>query len=198
MAEIEALAVAMEVVQALAELGVEYLVGGSLASSVHGIPRASQDADLVVDLRPEHVAPLVAKLRAAFYIDDERARDAVRRRTSFNVIHLGTMFKIDLFVLKDEPLAREEMRRRQRLDLPSGTLEIASPEDTILQKLLWYRLGSGVSERHWRDALGILKVKRGTLDLEYLRHWAEQMAIGDLLEEALSESGIAPSAGTTD
>lgn len=190
MAELEALVVATRVVRALEDLGVSYLVGGSLASSVHGIPRASEDADLVADLRPEHIAPLVAKLRPEFYVDEERASTAVQRRASFNVIHLQTMFKVDLFVLKDEPFAREEMRRRQRLELPSGTLEVASAEDTILQKLLWYRLGSGVSERQWRDVLGILKVKRGRLDLGYLRLWADEMDLQDLLDQALTSASL--------
>lgn len=193
MADFEALAVTAEVARALEQLGVPYFIGGSLASSFHGIPRASQDADLVADLRAEHVARFVERLSGRFYVDNERVHDAIRRRASFNLIHLASLFKIDVFVLKDEPLAHEELRRRQRIELPGGPLDIASPEDTILQKLLWYRLGSEVSERQWQDVLGVLKVKRGRLDLDYLRQWARRVGIEDLLDAALSAA--APPAG---
>jgi hypothetical protein len=151
--ELEALAVTTRVARALEELGVAYFVGGSLASSFHGIPRASQDADLVADLRAEHVGPLTELLHGEFYIDDERVRDAIRRRASFNVIHLQTLFKVDVFVL-------------------------------------WYRLGSGVSERQWSDVLGVLKVKRERLDLDYVRRWAEHLGVVDLLDQALLEAGF--------
>jgi len=187
----EPLRITLEVARVLEELGVPYLLGGSLASSLHGIPRSTQDADLVASLAAHHVAPLVSRLRESFYVDDERARDAVRRRGSFNVIHLGTMTKVDIFVLKDRPFAHEEMARRQLISLPEGegaSLFVATAEDTILQKLAWSLLGGGVSERQWSDVLGVLKVRRGTLDLVYLRHWAAEVGVEELLRKALAES----------
>jgi hypothetical protein len=190
----ETLQVSREVTEVLERLGVPYLLAGSLASSVHGIPRSTQDADLVAALEDRHVGPLVAALAGAFYIDEERARDAVRRRASFNVIHLGTMLKVDLFVLTDDPLARQEMARRQLFELIPGSsaLPVATAEDTVLQKLHWYRRGGGVSDRQWTDILGVLKVQRGRLDLAYLQQGATHLEVEDLLDRVLVEAGIAP------
>jgi hypothetical protein len=190
MAEAEEFAAVLRMARALDELGVPYFVGGSFASSHHGLPRSTQDADVVADLREEHVGPLLERLRGEFYVDDERARDAVARRASFNVIHLATMFKVDLFVLADEPHAREELARRQPLALAPGTLAVASAEDTLLHKLRWYRLGGGASERQWGDALGILKVQGRLLDRAYLDRWAADLGVADLLARAFAEAGI--------
>ena len=189
MAAPEALEVTLRVARALDELGVPYFVAGSLASSYHGIPRASQDADLVLDLAADRVGDLVARLRDEFYIDDERAREAVDRRASFNVIHLPTMFKVDLFVLGDDPHAREELARRRPLQVETGTLQLATAEDTLLQKLAWYRLGGGASDHQWQDALGILKVQADALDLPYLHRGADALGVADLLARALGEAG---------
>lgn len=189
----DAVRIGLEVADIFERLGVEYLIGGSLASSFHGLPRSTYDADLVANLKRAHVPLLVAALEGSFYIDAERARQAVAQRSSFNVIHNPTAFKIDIFVLKDEPFAREEMRRRQRvvLDEDSGrTVDLASAEDTVLQKLAWYQLGGRVSERQWTDILNVLKVQRGRLDHGYLQRWAERLEVEDLLDEALRKAGI--------
>lgn len=186
----EALRVCLDVARALDELGVPYLVGGSIASSLHGVPRSTQDADLVADLREEHVPAFVASLEGRFYVDEERVRHAVRRRSSFNVIELSTLFKIDLFLLGDEPMARQEMARRERVALPGGgELEVASAEDTILQKLRWYHLGGSVSDRQWRDVLNVLEVQGERLDRAYLTQGAEELGLSALLERALGEAG---------
>ena len=193
MFDLEALRASLKVIRALEELDVPYLVGGSLASSFHGTPRSTNDADLVADLRRAHVPLLAAALEAEFYLDRGRIRDAVRRRSSFNVIYLETMFKVDIFVLKDDPLAREEMRRRQRVvvDEESGrAIDVASPEDTVLQKIAWYRLGGSASQRQWDDILGVLKVQRHDLDREYLERWAVHLEVQDLLRQALEDAGI--------
>jgi hypothetical protein len=189
----EAFEVVLEVTRVLEELDVPYIVGGSLASSVHGIPRSTQDADLVADLRPHHVPSFLGKIEGIFYVSPERAEAAVHRRTSFNLIHLKTMIKVDLFVFADTPLARQEMMRRQILPIPGESglrLPIASPEDTILQKLLWYRKGGEVSERQWNDILGVIKVQRKALDMSYLKEWAERSGIEDLLARAFKDSGM--------
>lgn len=189
----EALAVTFRVVDALTGLGVDYLVGGSLASSLHGIPRATQDVDVVAALRHEHVAPLVAALEHEFYIDAEMIHDAIGHRSSFNVIFLESMFKVDVFVLGDTNTARAEMERRQSVTVtsePPRTLVVASPEDIVLQKLWWYKLGGGVSDRQWNDVLGVLKVRGSQLDREYLQRGAEEMTVGDLLLRALEDAGL--------
>lgn len=189
----EAFQVLLEVTRVLEELDVPYVVGGSLASSLHGIPRSTQDADLVAALRTDHIQPFIGRVEGTFYVSPERVEAAVRRRTSFNLIHLKTMIKVDLFVFSETPLARQEMARRQVLSIPGepeAHLQIASPEDTILQKLLWYRKGGGVSERQWNDILGVIKVQGRALDLGYLKEWAERSGIEYLLAQAFIDSGM--------
>lgn len=198
MANDEGLEALLEVTKVLDTLGVEYLIAGSLASSFHGIPRSTLDADLVADLKPAHVRPLIDALQSKFYLDERRIRDAVSRRSSFNVIFLRTMFKVDVFVLKEDPLSQEEMSRRQRVVLDeeaATTIEIATAEDTVLQKLIWFRAGGGVSGRQWEDLLGVLKVRRNELDLAYLKQWATQLQLEELLFQALEEAGIEPATG---
>src|SRR5690606_13892879 len=140
------------------------VVGGSLASSVYGIPRATQDVDLVAKMNAAHAEPLARLLRSDFYVDVDMILDAVRRRASFNVIHLATMFKADVFVMKGDSWSREEMQRARAEELtgPQGplTIRFASPEDTLLHKLVWYRLGNEISDRQWGDILGVFKSSR--------------------------------------
>ena len=102
------------VVDAIEALGIRYFVGGSVASSAHGVPRASLDADLVADLGPDHVAPLVARLQDAYYVDAGRVRAAVASRRSFNLIHLATIFKIDVFAMKQRPFDKQALERARR------------------------------------------------------------------------------------
>jgi hypothetical protein len=189
----EPIAVTLLVIDALDALGVPYLIGGSLASAVHGVLRATMDTDLVADLRLEHAERLARALGRTFYVDAESIRDAVLHQSSFNVIHLETMFKVDVFVLKKQPFHRAQMERRVALVIatdPERTAYVATPEDTILAKLNWYRMGGGVSDRQWRDVLGVMKVQADRLDLAYLRQWAAQLNVLDLLERALTEADI--------
>jgi hypothetical protein len=186
----EPVAVTLLVIEALEALGVPYLIGGSLASAVHGVARATADTDMVADLRLEHAEPLAQALMNAFYVDTESIRDAVRRRSSFNVIHLATMFKVDVFVRKQRPFAQAQFEHRTAHVIatdPERTAYVASAEDIVLSKLEWYRMGGEVSERQWRDVLGVLKVQGERLDLAYLRRWASVLEIADLLERALTE-----------
>jgi len=183
----------LPVVEALIALDVPYYVGGSIASSVTGVARATLDADLVAALRPEHAEPLAALLLPHYYADVEMMQNAVRRSSSFNVIHLATMFKVDIFVPQDTPFARENMRRRIALEVPEigRTLYICAPEDIVLHKLLWDAAGSGVSDRQWYDLQGVLRLQARGLDLAYLRHWGAVLGLGALLQRALDEAGLA-------
>lgn len=190
----EILEITLCVTETLERLGVPYLVGGSLASSLHGTPRATQDVDLVAELRLQHVPALVAALEETFYVNHEMIRDAIRRRSSFNVIHLETMFKVDVFILKDDPASRQEMERRQVyrvLDNPPRDLVIASAEDIILQKLYRYQLGAGVSDRQWNDVLGVMKTQGGQLDMPYLTRTAALLNVEDLFQQACRDAGLA-------
>lgn len=187
----EPLAVTLRVVEVLEALQVPYFIGGSLASAVHGVVRTTMDVDIVAALQPEHVAPLVAQLGAAFYADEAMIRDAVARRSSFNLIHLDSMFKVDVFVTTGRPFERAQFARRALQTLsqePQRAAYVTTAEDIILAKLEWYRRGGEISERQWRDVVNVVKVQGEALDLEYLRHWAAQLGVADLLERVLAAS----------
>lgn len=180
------------VVETLESLGVPYLVGGSVASSIHGISRSTRDVDLVAALKPEDGAPLVDRLGSAFYADLPSIIEEITARRSFNVIHLETMVKIDLFVAKETPFTASQFERRTEQaigDQKPLKLSVASPEDTILSKLDWYRLGGEISDRQWNDILGVLKVQGDRLDFDYLRQWAGELGVADLLEKVRGEAG---------
>jgi hypothetical protein len=186
----EPIAVTLQVVEVLDALGVPYLIGGSFASSVYGTYRATADVDLVADLKFEHVEPLVTALREQFYIDTELVRDAIRHRRSFSAIHLTTMFKVDVFIPQRRPYSQAQLERRVKRIIwpePECTAYLASAEDNILAKMEWYRMGGEVSDRQWRDILGVLKVQGDRLDLGYLRRWAADLSVADLLEKALAQ-----------
>lgn len=183
----EALRVALEVVGVLEELGISYHLAGSYASSIHGIPRQTQDIDLVVDLDDASVTALLERLPDNYYRDLESAREAVRRRASFNLIHLASGVKLDLFIVGAEPYDREELSRSREVRLPSAPdcrLFVKSAEDTILRKLQWFRLGGETSDRQWGDVLGVVRSQGQALDLEYLKRWAKALGLEDLLKRA--------------
>ncbi|MCL4822458.1 MAG: hypothetical protein KJ067_25300 [Vicinamibacteria bacterium] len=178
------------VLEALERLGVRHFVGGSIASSAHGVARASIDADVVADLSQRHVDALIAALEPGYYVPDQRVRDAVARRTSFNVIHLETMLKVDVFVMKDRPHDHRAMKRVRVASLGEGGLglPVASAEDIVLAKLEWFRRGGEVSERQWTDVMGVLRAAPESLDRGYLLSGARELAVLDLLERALAEA----------
>ena len=184
------------VVDALEALGVRYRVGGSVASSALGVPRSTLDVDVACELRQQHVGALVAALIADYYIDEDIIRDAISRESCFNVIHLATMLKVDLFVRRSRPFEDVAFERtvRRSLDVAMGAREfdLTTPEDIILHKLEWFRAGGRVSDRQWHDIVGVLAIQRGQLDREYLERWAEELGVADLLARALSDAA-APS-----
>ena len=186
----EAIRITLLVTTELERLGVPYVVAGSLASSLHGLPRSTADVDIVAALRVEHAQLLATALAEAFYVDADMIRDAVIQRSEFNVIHLATMFKVDVFVPRLDAVSRDELARGTAIlvDADHGrTLRVASPEDTVAQKLSWYRRGGEISERQWRDVVGVLGVQGEKLELDYLRATADALGVRDLLERALIE-----------
>lgn len=187
----EQINVTLLVVDALEEVGACYVVGGSLASTIHGVVRTTLDTDIVADLTLAQAQPLADLLGGAFYLDLNTMRDAIQKRTSFNLIHLQTMFKVDVFVAKARQLDRQQLQRRQAwvADPATGrSLYVATAEDTVLAKLVWYRLGDEISDRQWRDILGVLSVQGQRLDLDYLNQFAAELQIDDLLRRALEEA----------
>lgn len=186
-----ALTTLFTVARALRSVGARFVVGGSLASSLQGIPRSTRDVDVVADLQPSQVSPFVAFLAQDFYADEERIRIGIRMKSSFNVIDLRNGFKADIYLLGADEFSRAQMARASAVDLqPGESLPFASPEDVILHKLRWYRMGGETSERQWLDVLGVLKVQRQALDRDYLRHWAAEIGVTDLLDRALSDAGL--------
>jgi hypothetical protein len=189
---------ALDVVIACFEkVGIEYYIGGSVASSAYGIARATMDVDLVANVAIHQVNHLVNALETDYYIDAEMIEDAIHRSASFNLIHLETMIKIDVFIAKDQPYDSEAFARRQADTLDeesSRKFYLSSPEDVVLNKLQWYQKGGSVSEQQWRDVLGVLKVQGNKLDLEYLKYWASRLNISDLLNRSFDDAGMTRSA----
>ena len=178
--------------QVFQALEIPYMVGGSLASSVHGIPRSTNDVDLVAHITARQIDPLVTTLRPEFYTDPPEAIvEAIGRGRMFNFIHLATTYKFDIYPLSAEPYHQASFARRrmEQCTLQPGELMsfyVSSPEDAILSKLSWYRASNQVLERQWSDVLDMVRVQGEALDLTYLRYWAQHLRVEDLLDKALS------------
>jgi hypothetical protein len=164
-----------------------------VASSACGIARATLDIDVVADLLPQHASLLTRSIEKLYYIDEDMIKAAIERRSSFNIIHLETLLKIDVFILKNTPYDRLAFSRKHPdtlVEEDGSVFNFASSEDVVLNKLVWFRLGEGVSERQWLDVLGVLKVQKGVIDLEYLHRWAFELGVSDLLERAFTDAGF--------
>ena len=184
-------AVLAETVRALDALSIPYAVVGSVASSLYGFSRATGDVDIIADIRPEQVAPLVTALQESFYADEQAIRRAVQLRRSFNAIHFESLFKVDFYVLAGDSFSQQQLQRRKLAQLlpdSTQTFYLATAEDTILAKLSWYRQGGEASARQLTDIAGIIKVQGENLDHEYLREWAERLDVRDLLDRVLHEA----------
>ncbi|MEG4225442.1 hypothetical protein QUA35_05515 [Microcoleus sp. N9_B2] len=190
---------AQKIASILLPLNIPYVVGGSVASSLLGENRSTQDLDLVIDLEAQTAQRLIDAMSGEFYISESAVNEAIAksrtapRESSFNVIYLPSMEKADIFVMSsDDPFSASVMSRRQLYPVSGLTEEgiyIYSPEDIVLQKLSWYKLIPGGSQKQWRDVLGVLKVQGERLDLAYLNQWAVTLKVTDLLSGALLQSG---------
>lgn len=177
----------------LDRMEIPYEVGGSVASSAHGIPRTTLDVDIVVDLRPEHIDTFADELQPEFYADAAQIREAFARGRAANLIHIGSVWKFDLFPLRKDEYSKQEFARRAFREVrPDGgeAIEcvVASVEDTILRKLERYRAGGEVSERQWNDIRGVCRAAGGHMDVPYLRRWAADLKVEHLLEKLLGQN----------
>jgi hypothetical protein len=189
----EAIEALLLVVAALEKLDVKYVVGGSYASSAHGDARSTNDIDILAAISVKQARALAAELKDKFYADELAIEHAVKAKQHFNVIDTDTMFKVDIFPSKRTEFEKQELERRQIAIIDpdrKATAFVATAEDTILAKLAWYRLGGEVSDQQWRDILGVLKRQRNRLDFEYLRRWADDLKVSDLLIEAFADAEI--------
>lgn len=188
----EDLNVLRRVITALENLGILYALGGSMASSIYGVMRSTQDADLTVEPFPGREQALANSFDAAYYVSVPAMQEANQRRTSFNIIDTTIGFKCDLFVRQDRPFEQSAMSRRVAMtlpDRPEQQIWVHSAEDVILFKLEWYRLGEETSERQWLDVQYVLKAQAERLDLDYLTRWATEVGVADLLRHAMKDAG---------
>ena len=182
-----------EVLAAFDSLGIAYAVGGSLASGIHGITRYTSDADVSVEPFEGLEGRLVALFGPDYYVSVEAIREALRDRSTFNIINTSVGFKVDVFVRKDRPFDRSLMTRRvfaAMADAPDRPVAVVTAEDSILLKLEWYRLGGEISDRQWSDILGVMRVQADRLDQAYLDRWAAELDVADLLDDARRDAVV--------
>lgn len=181
--------VAVRIARALDEAGIEYAVGGSVASSAYGEPRATRDLDIAIRLTPEDVPALVDALGPEFEVDSESLLEGVFSGRSVNIFYLPFFTKIDLFLRGDDEYDRAEFARRNAIEIgPGEVIMVSSAEDNLLWKLRWYRKGGEASDQQWRDITGVIRVSGDAMDGVYLRRWAYHHGVDDLLERAIGQA----------
>ena len=176
-----------EIQAALARLEAPFCVVGSYASSARGEPRATMDVDLLARISREQADRLAETLGPGWSVDTEAIREALSRRRAFNIFHLPSGLKFDLFPAFDE-FHDAQIARSTPMALADGAVQcpVATAEDVLLAKLQWFRAGGEVSEKQWRDILGLLRA--GPLDAAYLNLWAQRLRVHDLLAKAIKEA----------
>lgn len=192
----EILQAVQPVIAALNGLSIPYYIGGSVASSMYGIGRATMDIDLVADIKSCHISTLKQLLEKDYYVDENMIMDAMARASSFNLIHLKTMIKIDVFFQKADSYSQQALDRKRKDILveydDASQFYFCSPEDIIISKIKWFEMTERTSERQWLDIIGVLKVQNTKLDIDYMKHWCNKLNLISLLEAALKDSDIGP------
>jgi hypothetical protein len=187
----ELIAALNPVVTACNRLGIRYYVGGSVASSFHGAARSTMDVDLVCELTADQVTEFVSDFHHVFYFSEAAIRDAIQRKSCFNLIHLATSFKVDVFVSRRRPFDRACMDRATTETLgsmPTLTVRIATAEDSIVSKLEWYRKTNETSDRQWDDVTRLIRLLGSDADLGRLTAMSESVGVDDLLRRLLQEN----------
>jgi hypothetical protein len=186
---IDPIGVALHITRLLDNLGIANTIGGSIAASFAGEPRASLDIDIVAALEEQRLRELVAALETDFYVDEDALRRAIRAKSSANLVHHATQLKVEIFIAGGTPLDTQQLSRRQRVDVGGGRiLHIHPPEDILLQKVRWYRDDREISDRQLRDILGIVRTQGARLDRGYLQRNAAVLGVQDLLARVFTEA----------
>ncbi|HLG19392.1 MAG TPA: hypothetical protein VI895_06195 [Bdellovibrionota bacterium] len=189
----EVIQVALQVAQSFEQFKIPYFVVGSVASSILGEPRSTNDVDIVAQLSEVRAKEWIVWAEKDFYVSETAVIEAIRRHRAFNLVHFSTALKIDIYCAGDSAYEGEQLSRRRLVPVvkdAATSLVMSTPEDVVLNKLCWYRKGGEVSDRQWRDVIGVLKVQSDRLEFSYLGNWATNLAISDLLRKALAEAGL--------
>lgn len=187
----DAIDVALLVARAIESASGAYFVGGSVASSFQGEPRATNDIDIVLELPLGRISAFVEALGPDFELDVDMLRDALLHGRTCNIFFLPFLTKVDLFAVGPSPFDQVEFSRRKAVTVRATgeNLVLKTPEDTVLRKLLWYREGGETSEKQWRDLIEVLRVSGPSMDHEYLSSWGDRLGLSDLLARARAEAG---------
>ena len=181
------------VIKTLERLSIPYYIGGSIASSFFGIARATMDVDIIADIKENQIRNLKKSLEKDYYIDENMIREAIQKTSSFNIIHLATIIKIDIFIPKKDSFQYQVFKRKINDNFEDNGLKekfyFSSAEDIIIFKLQWYELGGGISERQWNDIIGVIKVQNKNLDTDYLKFWSNKFGLNNFLKKAFADAG---------
>ncbi len=173
-------------IKKLEEQNIPYMLSGSVSSSLHGQPRATNDADIVIAPAEEQLIVFVKSLGDDYYVNPDAARDAFKSNSVFNVIDIQNSWKADLIIRKNRPFSREEFQRRQKANIMGLDAWVVSPEDIILSKLEWAK--NSKSNQQFQDALGVATVQYDHLDRDYLHKWAKELQVDGFLKQLLDRA----------
>jgi len=180
-----------KVIQALDQVGIQYMITGSLASSLQGEPRSTHDIDMVIAIQESKVHKLVEIFPPSnFYLDEDSVLDAINRQSMFNLVDINVGDKVDFWILTEEPFDQSRFSRKISEEFMGLKMQVSTPEDTILAKLRWAKL-SGGSEKQFADALRVYEVQYGKLNIDYLKHWVKKLDVESLWKRLVDEAEIA-------
>ncbi|WP_437226361.1 hypothetical protein SH661x_004544 [Planctomicrobium sp. SH661] len=175
-----------DVIRVLETAAVPVMVTGSLASSLQGEPRSSHDIDLVIQIRPDQIHFLISEFTSPnFYLSRDAIMEAISQERMFNLLDLRTGDKVDFWILTDSPFDTSRFHRKQPRVIDGLSVDVSSPEDTILAKLAWCQ-ASGGSEKQFQDSLRVYELQYSWLDQEYLNQWSKELEVEALLRKLRS------------
>ena len=176
------------IIKALEHANIPYMISGSISSSFHGQPRATNDADIVIDPTIQQITAFIESLGSDYYVSKEAAQQAIANRSMFNVIDIQFGYKADMIIRKNRSYSQQEFSRRTKTHFLDMDAYVLSPEDSILSKLEWSK--GRQSESQYKDALGVLMTQKETLDFDYLKKWAKELGIENALQDLLKEADL--------